>query len=100
MTLPAITDLIYRRLDEWIKNDNITHVYATYTEEEKVKLTLIIGTLLDFQTLTSINVRYNHALADYPNVTVHVLDSNNHFNVGANTYPIWLKSKGYVLPTV
>ena len=96
--LTEITDLVYRRVGDNLKDDLVKYVYATY-QNECVKLTFIIGTHLDTNTLTSMAVRYNHYFSDiHPKVVVKLIAQPNYFTPNSDTYIIWTYGSGFTIP--
>lgn len=97
-TLNQISDLIYRRMNGVLKDDNIRYIYATI-DENTTCLTFIIGGHVDISALMSITQRYIHTItAGTTGYKVLVLDTPNHFKKTDTTYPIWDSASGYVLP--
>ena len=95
--LTDVTDLVYRRVGDNLKDDLVKQVYATY-EYDRVKLTFILGNHLDTNTLASMAVRYNHYFSDvHPNYTVQLLDQPNHFTPKADSYIIWSYDTGFTI---
>lgn len=97
-SLSEITDLLFRRVRDYLRDDLVKEIYATF-EGNRVKLTFILGSRIDTATLASIGARYNHHFADvHDTYTVQVLDATNHFTPGDSTYILWEFGKGFILP--
>ena len=96
--LCEITDLVFRRMRFNLKEDVVKKIYAEYIENNKVRLTIIIGCPMADDELTALAVRYNHTFADSNNTyVIKVLAQPNHFTVTDDTYILWDYVNGFTL---